>query len=138
MQELIDFLTAQNQLLEQQISLLRRIDFTLQQILISLPVSAPNYQVDISKFPDFNWSAIAAHVQARDRYGATQVFWRGHTFTRRAPENKFGAAIWFSRCTGKGDDGQNVYETLIKFKRMNLQVEPMPEQVLSSLAANPR
>jgi hypothetical protein len=108
MQELINFLAAQNQLLEQQISLLQRIDFALQQILISLPVSAPNYQVDISKFPDFNWSAIAAHVQARDRYGATQVFWRGHTFTRRAPENKFGAAIWFSRCTGKGDDGQNV------------------------------
>jgi hypothetical protein len=50
---------------------------------------------------------------------------------RRSPANKFGEAIWFSRCTGKDENGENKYEKLITFKPTSkIAVEPLPEKVL--------
>jgi multisubunit Na+/H+ antiporter MnhB subunit len=48
----------------------------------------------------------------------TLVEYRGKTYKRRSPENKFGAAIWFSRSVGKDEEGQNQYEKFITFKEM--------------------
>lgn len=101
------------------------------QIMCDRP---PNYQYDLSAFPNFNWDAIGASVTDRDRYGAAAVTYCGHTYIRRSPQNKFGEAIWFSRCTGKGDQGENVYLRLITFKRRDLKAEPLPERVSHQIA----
>lgn len=92
-----------------------------------------DYQYDLSAFPNFDWDKIGAAVVERDRYGAAAVTWGGHTYIRRSPQNKFGEAIWFSRCTGKGETGENVYERLITFKRHKQCASPVPERVLSHL-----
>lgn len=101
------------------------------QIMCDRP---PDYQYDLLAFPNFNWDAIGATVSMRDRYGAAAVTWSGHTYIRRSPQNKFGEAIWFSRCTGKGENGENVYVRLITFKRGILKAEPLPERVKSQLS----
>jgi hypothetical protein len=66
---------------------------------------APNYRRPLSDYRDFDWASIDAIVLKEDRDGATEVEWNGQAFTRRSPENKFDAAIWFSRCVGKDADG---------------------------------
>ena len=95
----------------------------------------PNYQYDLAAFQRFNWESIGATVTERDRYGATVVSWGGHDYIRRSPQNKFGEAIWFSRCTGKDENGENAYQQLITFKRRDLQrATPLPERVTKHLA----
>lgn len=86
----------------------------------------PNYQYDLAAFPGFNWESIGAVVMERDSDGVATVSWAGHTYIRRAPQNKFGDAIWFSRCTGKAPDGAPQYARLITFKRGNTKAEPVP------------
>ena len=98
----------------------------------SLPT---DYQYDLSAFPNFDWDTIGARVVHSDRYGAAVVAWGGHTYIRRAPQNKFGEAIWFSRCTGKGESGENVYVRLITFKNISRSVEPIPERVSRYLSS---
>ena len=93
------------------------------------PNQSPDYQYDLSAFPNFDWDMIGAAVTQSDRYGAAAVTWGGHTYIRRSPQNKFGEAIWFSRCTGKGDNGDNVYVRLITFKRHLSKAEPLPSGV---------
>lgn len=95
--------------------------------------TAPDFQSDLSAYPNFNWDTIGAVVTQSDRYGAAVVTWGGHTYIRRAPQNKFGEAIWFSRCTGKGNSGENIYSRLITFKRRDTSVEPIPERVSKHL-----
>ena len=77
---------------------------------------APNYRRPLSDYRYFDWASIDAIVLKEDRDGATEVEWNGQAFTRRSPENKFDAAIWFSRCVGKDADGNNKYVRLITFK----------------------
>jgi len=89
----------------------------------------PNYQYDLATFPGFNWESIGASVTERDSDGVATVSWAGHTYIRRAPQNKFGDAIWFSRCTGKAGDGTPQYARLITFKRGSTKAEPLPERV---------
>lgn len=94
----------------------------------------PNYQHDLAAFSRFDWSSIAATVVERDRYGVSAVSWGGHEYKRRSPQNKFADAIWFSRCTGSGDNGEKVYQRLITFKRASSKAEPVPERVMGHLA----
>ena len=92
---------------------------------------APNYQQPLANFQKFDWASIGAIVERKDQYGAAIVSWRGKQFTRRSPSNKFGEAIWFSRCIGKTDAGENKYERLITFKRYPAaDIEPVPPKVL--------
>lgn len=92
---------------------------------------APNYQRPLEQFADFDWASIGATVERSDQYGAAIVSWRGQQFIRRSPSNKFGEAIWFSRCVGKDEQGENRYERLITFKPVSkVEVEPVPEKVL--------
>lgn len=93
-----------------------------------------DYQYDLSAFPNFDWDTIGARIVHSDRYGAAAVTWGGHTYIRRSPQNKFGDAIWFSRCKGKGESGENVYVRLITFKRHNNKAEPLPERVSHQVA----
>lgn len=109
---------------------LERIADSIQH-LVPVSTAAPNYQQPLESFAQFDWSTIAATVERSDQYGAAIISWRGLQFVRRSPSNKFGEAIWFSRCTGKGEDGENRYERLITFKAVSrVEVEPLPEKVL--------
>jgi hypothetical protein len=66
----------------------------------------------IDEFPNFDWGSIGAKVEYRDSDRiVAAVSWRGFTYERK---QKHGD-IWFSRNAGKDDEGNPVYETLIKF-----------------------
>lgn len=91
------------------------IESHLRQIAISSN-PAPNYRRSLSDYQDFEWASIGAIVLKEDSDGATEVEWNGQVFTRRSPENKYDAAIWFSRSVGKDADGNNKYVRLITFK----------------------
>lgn len=119
-----------NKLLRKQNEILQSIGLTFERIahhLQQMAVAsqpAPNYQRDISEYPAFDWSEIGATVTASDADGVSSVEWNGFTFTRRAPQNKFGEAVWFSRCVGKDADGNNKYVRLISFKQAS-EAEPI-------------
>lgn len=92
---------------------------------------APNYLRSLESFAEFDWDALGATVERSDQYGAAIVSWRGFQFVRRSPQNKFGDAVWFSRCTGKDENGENKYERLITFKPVSrVEVEPLSNKVL--------
>lgn len=105
-------------------ALLRR----LVQLLEATPQPAPNYQMKIQDFPNFDWSSIGATVEQTDRDGVAVVAWRGNQYLRRSAQNKFKPAIWFSRAIGKDEQGENQYERLITFKQL-AEAEPLPDKV---------
>ena len=110
---------------------LERIADALEQLV---PSNAPNYQRSLSQFRSFDWSSINATIDKSDSYGAAVVSWKNRQFVRRSPSNKYGEAIWFSRCKGKSPEGENEYERLITFKPLSKQeVEPIPEKVTKHL-----
>ena len=114
---------------------LEAIHTTLQVIRLSLMQDhIPSYQYDLSAFQGFDWESIGALVMERDRFGVAAVSWAGHTYIRRSPQNKFGEAKEFSRCTGKDENGENAYQRLITFKRRSSIAEPVPERVMGHLA----
>ena len=103
--------------------------------LVPNNTAAPNLQSTLENFKTFDWSTIGATVERSDQYGAAIVTWRGQQFVRRAPSNKFGEAIWFSRCTGKSETGENVYERLITFRPVSrIEVEPLPAKVSAHIS----
>lgn len=96
--------------------------------------NAPSYTFPLESFASFDWESIGASVERTDNYGAAIVSWQGNNFVRRSPNNKFGEAIFFSRCVGKDEQGENKYERLISFKSIP-QAEPLPEKVLRKLSS---
>jgi hypothetical protein len=114
----------------QQVAALERIADALDR-LAPANTAAPNYQRPLEQFANFDWSSINASVERSDQYGAAIVNWRGQQYVRRSPSNKFGEAIWFSRCVGKDEQGENRYERLITFKPVSkVEIEAVPEKVL--------
>ena len=118
---------------QQQIIELSRIAAALEQLQSETPPSAsgryaPNYERGLNEFARFDWSSIGAVVEQHDEHGAAAVRWGGKSFRRRSANNKFTPAIWFSRCCGKDERGENVYERLVTFKPL-AQAEPLPERV---------
>lgn len=92
----------------------------------SLPCPAPNYKAILEEFPRFDWEAIGAQVEMKDNYGVATVIWNGERYKRRSPSNAYGAVIFFSRCSGKDEDGKNKYERLITFEPFEtLKAEPI-------------
>ncbi len=89
--------------------------------------AAPNWTHDLADFAGFDWSSIGATVTKEDDYGPATVEWRGKQYTRRSPQNKFGAAIWFSRPSGKTEDGSVKYERLITFRPFS-DAEPISRE----------
>lgn len=84
----------------------------------------PNLQRPIEAYLNFDWPSIEATVVKSDEFGPAIVEWGGRLWTRRAPENKFGEAIWFSRSAGRDETGANHYLRLISFKRVS-DAEPI-------------
>lgn len=121
-QDFQTYLALQQRVIES----LSRIATALEQMI---PVrEAPNYQFALDKFATFDWESIGAVVADDDSDGVSTILWRKHIYLRRSSSSKFGAAIWFSRCVGKDERGENKYECLIKFKAMS-DAEPLPQQV---------
>lgn len=118
------YLALQQRIIES----LSRIALALEQMIP--PPAPPTYQFALKDFSSFDWASIGAVVAEEDSDGVSAVLWRKHIYFRRSPSNKFGAAIWFSRCLGKDDNGANVYEKLITFKEM-ATAEPLPQKVTS-------
>ncbi len=123
-------MALQNQLLERIASATERTADSISQMAQSSKTEAPNLTAPLESFSSFDWTAIGATVERSDRDGAAIVSWRGLQFVRRSPSNKFGEAIWFSRCVGKDDAGENKYERLITFRPLaKVEVEPVPAKV---------
>lgn len=122
-----------SQLLEQGVGALLQIAQALERIAailerIAPAPKAPNYLFDLEAYPAFDWASIEAVVVQSDGDGAAAVRWCGQIYNRRSPTNKFSEAIWYSRCIGKDESGENQYERLCTFKRLS-QAEPVPERV---------
>lgn len=107
-------MNALNKLLQMIAESLQGVESYLRQLAISSN-PAPNYQRALNEYPNFDWSSIGATVLTRDKDGVTAVEWNSQVFKRRAPNNKYDAAIFFSRCLGKDSAGNNQYARLIKF-----------------------
>lgn len=109
---------------ERLLALLGSIAGSLATIERSLLPEAPNYKRPIEDFATFDWDSIGARVVKTDVYGVAQVEHNDQIYTRRAPENKFNEAIWFSRPDGKDADGNNRYVRLITFRKFG-EAEPI-------------
>lgn len=92
----------------------------LAEAVIQLLPSAvtPHYHYPLEQFASFDWPSIGALVEQIDQHGPAVVLWNGRRFTRRWPQDKFGKAIWFSRCIGMGEDSKLRYESLITFRSL--------------------
>ena len=95
----------------------------------------PNWRRPLKAYKNGWAEAIAATVIASDQHGPTLVAWMGHTYTRRCGTNpKYGAAIWFSRATGKDSEGETAYARLITFEDgPPPAAEPLPAYVVERL-----
>lgn len=94
---------------------------------------APNYRRPLTEWAGFDWESIGAEVLTRDRDGVAVVKWGDFTWTRRAPDNKFGEAVWYSRPDGKDADGTMRYVRLITFVATT-EAEPVGRKVAGKLA----
>lgn len=110
---------------------LQDIESHLRQIAISSN-PAPNYQRPLSEYANFDWSSIGATVLTRDKDGVAAVEWNGQVFKRRAPNNKYGAVIFFSRSLGKDAAGNNQYARLIKFTP-SAEAEPISDKAKKAI-----
>ena len=115
------------------LAVLASIDQRLEALVDAGATTAPNYQRRLADFLHFNWPAIGATVLEADEFGPAAVEWRGLRYTRRSPQNKFDAAIWFSRAAGKDEDGTVRYERLITFKEQ-AEPEPLSRKLADELA----
>lgn len=110
--------------------LLKELLSTMKAIASTNP---PNWRRPLSSYKNFNWEQIGAKTIRTDDDGVSDVLWCGHIYTRRSGSNaKFGAAIWFSRATGKGDDDEAQYLKLITFKN-TAPAEPLPDYVAKAI-----
>lgn len=99
----------------------------------------PNYIKPIGEYVGFDWATIGATVVNSDNDGPTHLEWGGFIWTRRSPSNKFAPAIWYSRASGKDEEGNNNYLKLITFKTIN-DADPIPGKVAAAIppAAAPK
>lgn len=110
----------------------QRIESVVRAVASQHP---PNWKRPLNAYKNEWVKAIGATAIASDQYGPAIVSWCGHTYTRRCGQNKtYGAAIWFSRATGKKEDGSNIYARLITFAgSAATEAEPLPEYVVRAL-----
>lgn len=128
-------LRAIYKLLHENNRLLERIANSLEA---NAPKEAPNFQLRLEEFATFDWTKIDATVERHDAQGAAIVSWKGKQFVRRSPTNKYSPVVFFSRCTGKDEQGENQYERLCTFKSVQqVEVEPIPEKVTRLIRSIP-
>jgi len=126
-------MNEQNEILRMIAASLEGVELHLRQIAVSSN-PAPNYQRPLSEYPTFDWLSIGATVLNRDDDGVTAVEWNGQVFTRRSPNNKFDAAVWFSRHLGQDSDGNKRYARLISFKSLG-DAEPIASKAKKAIRA---
>src|SRR5262252_3835249 len=124
-------MSALNELLRMIAESLRGVEAHLRQMAVSSN-PAPNYQRPLSEYPTFDWPSIGATVLNRDEDGVTAVEWNGQVFTRRSPNNKFDAAVWFSRHLGQDADGNKRYARLIVFRALS-DAEPIASKAKKAI-----
>ncbi len=115
------------------LSLLSRIADAVELLAQSGRPVAPNYTRPLEDYGSFDWSTINAHVIRADQDGPTHLEWGSETWTRRSPSNKFEPAVWYSRASGRDDDGNTLYLRLITFKKLS-DSDPLPANVQKNLA----
>ncbi|MBD0343318.1 MAG: hypothetical protein ICV55_15530 [Coleofasciculus sp. C3-bin4] len=82
----------------------------------------------IEEFPTFDWSSIGAKIEYRDSDRIVAgVSFRGATYERKSKHGD----VWFSRNIGKDDEGNPIYETLIKFAA-NLTPNSLPSTMVKN------
>src|SRR3972149_272816 len=118
------------------VAALNRIASALEAIALT-KAPDPNFVRSIAEYGAFDFEAIGAKVTGRDQHGVTAVEWAGYQWTRHAPSNKFGSAIWFSRAAGKDEAGNVRYVRLITFREMT-EPEPLPGKVAAQVEATPK
>jgi DdrB-like protein len=123
----------QNEILRMIAASLQGVESHLRQMAVSSN-PAPNYQRPLSEYPIFDWPSIGATVLNRDEDGVTAVEWNGQVFTRRSPNNKFDAAVWFSRHLGQDADGNKRYARLIVFRALS-DAEPIAAKAKKGIRA---
>lgn len=123
----------QNEILRMIAASLQGVESHLRQMAVSSN-PAPNYQRPLSEYPIFDWPSIGATVLNRDEDGVTAVEWNGQVFTRRSPNNKFDAAVWFSRHLGQDADGNKRYARLIVFRALS-DAEPITAKAKKAIRA---
>ncbi len=80
----------------------------------------------VEALPNFDWNSIGAKVEYRDADRIVAgVSYRGATYERKSKHGD----VWFSRNVGRDDDGNPVYETLIKFAA-NLTPNSLPSNMV--------
>jgi DdrB-like protein len=126
-------ITEQTEILRMIAVSLQGVEAHLRQIALSSN-PAPNYQRPLSEYPTFDWPSIGATVLNRDDDGVTAVEWNGQVFTRRSPNNKFDAAVWFSRHLGQDADGNKRYARLISFRDLG-DAEPIATKAKKAIRA---
>lgn len=118
------------------LAVLASIAESLQALADAQTKEPPNLQRRLEEYASFDWSSIAAAVLEQDQDGPTVVEWRGQRFTRRAPQNKYGLAIWYSRAIGKDEDGGVHYARLVTFKDQ-AEAERIPAKARTALQPAP-
>lgn len=118
--------------------ILGQIAQSLQQIAMAMTPSSAICK-PIGEYLTFDWSSIGARVLKEDEDGPSLIECQGQVWKRRAPDNQYSAAIWFSRCIGKDPaTGNNKYESLIYFEEINQDVQPLGRKVKRLVDASRR
>jgi hypothetical protein len=82
----------------------------------------------LTAFAAFDWAGRGYEVLAQDEDGPTLIQKGGASYKRRSPTNKFGEVIYFSRATGKKEDGSPEYQRILTFKPIAAP-DPLPRKV---------
>jgi hypothetical protein len=96
---------------------------------------SPDYVMPIGEFAGFDWGSVNITVVRADRDGPTHLQWNGQVYTRRSPSNKFDPAIWYSRASGKSEDGETEYTRLITFREIK-DADPLGDKTRAVVDRN--
>ena len=120
-----------NDQVERLISAVERLAVAAEALVLSTQrkTSSPaKFIKPIEEFPSFDWASIGARVEFRDGDRIVAgVSYRGATYERKSKHGD----IWFSRNVGRDDEGNPVYETLIKFAA-NLTPNSLPSTMVKN------
>lgn len=113
--------------------LLAEINESLKTIARAHKPPAPNWKRPLKDYGLAFFQAKGIKIIEQDEHGPTLVSFDDELYTRRVPSNqKYGMAVWFSRAVGKDEDGENQYETLVRFKDFT-PAEPMDNKTAKAV-----
>lgn len=119
---------------KQLLTYLNAIAQSLGEISSRLGPEAPNFQRPLAEYRAFDWSGIGAVPDEEDNYGVAVVSYGGYQWKRRHGTGKYGKAIWFSRASGRNEEGEADYLRLVTFKDL-APVEPLSADLVGDAEA---